>query len=625
MDRRSRDSPRWISTRSSNLADQDSNDDSLSTSSPCVNGVSSAQTVRIVVVMIAYGLYYSILAGNQTVASLAEEAIGPTRFATMPIIAMFAGALLVVVPASKFMERFGRRAGFVVGGLAGVASSALAYASIKLKSFPLFLVAQFLLGIFDGFSDYLRFAASETVSASFQGYAISLAVSGGAVCSVLGPLLAQIATAKGGWGTYYALATAVGVLFCGVVTCVQSPKEEEEGRDKDASDDNQSDPLTVTHDGSSSGTSGGCSGANANANAVSSSSSTTYSLPSSRRESRDEWVSDEKRVSKVAAEEPRNDGGNDLAERSPQVRSETGHSETNGLSRLGLPAGLSSVRRPLVDILRTPECAVAIVCGMASQFAMVLVMTALPLGMVDKYDFTFDTYARTIQLHLVGMFVPGMASGMVVDRVGVVSVLFVGICLIGSSVLLGLGGVQLWNFNSCLVVIGVGWNLMSIGSTKLLLQSHSDEEAHSVQAAYEFATFAANAGASFVAGWSIRLEGGWNAVLVAATPLVAASLVGVAVLACRGGGHSHNPSPPATQPTYNFVSEDDSIAAAASTPTSFGDKNGACGGDSDGARVGGHYTALPADSAAASDAKERVVTDISGAHPKNAGYTLRFF
>ena len=51
--------------------------------------------------MIAYGLYYTILAGNQTVASLAEEAIGPTRFATMPIIAMFAGALLVVVPASK--------------------------------------------------------------------------------------------------------------------------------------------------------------------------------------------------------------------------------------------------------------------------------------------------------------------------------------------------------------------------------------------------------------------------------------------------------------------------------------------------------------------------------------------
>jgi hypothetical protein len=30
-------------------------------------------------------------------------------------------------------------------------------------------------------------------------------------------------------------------------------------------------------------------------------------------------------------------------------------------------------------------------------------------------------------------------------------------------------------------VVGVGWNLVSIGSTKLLLQSHSEEEAHTVQ------------------------------------------------------------------------------------------------------------------------------------------------
>jgi len=402
MDRRSRDSPRWISTRSSNLADQDSNDDSLSTSSPCVNGVSSAQTVRIVVVMIAYGLYYSILAGNQTVASLAEEAIGPTRFATMPIIAMFAGALLVVVPASKFMERFGRRAGFVVGGLAGVASSALAYASIKLKSFPLFLVAQFLLGIFDGFSDYLRFAASETVSASFQGYAISLAVSGGAVCSVLGPLLAQIATAKGGWGTYYALATAVGVLFCGVVTCVQSPKEEEEGRDKDASDDNQSDPLTVTHDGSSSGTSGGCSGANANANAVSSSSSSTTSsssLPSADTPRNDTpLISSPPPSSSVAASASASSSssaryssiGRDDHRRgaSPIEDNKEAERRTYSLpAQIPFPTGgerqrQRQGRRPLATILATPECFVAIVCGMASQFAMILVMTALPLGMV---------------------------------------------------------------------------------------------------------------------------------------------------------------------------------------------------------------------------------------------------
>jgi hypothetical protein len=40
-------------------------------------------------------------------------------------------------------------------------------------------------------------------------------------------------------------------------------------------------------------------------------------------------------------------------------------------------------------------------------------------------------------------------------------------------------------------VLGLGWNFLAIGSTKLLMKTHSDEEAHSVQAAYEFFVFTA--------------------------------------------------------------------------------------------------------------------------------------
>jgi len=44
---------------------------------------------------------------------------------------------------------------------------------------------------------------------------------------------------------------------------------------------------------------------------------------------------------------------------------------------------------------------VAVVCGVAAQFAMVLLMTALPLGMVNTYEYSFGEYARTIQMHLL--------------------------------------------------------------------------------------------------------------------------------------------------------------------------------------------------------------------------------
>ncbi len=53
-----------------------------------------------------------------------------------------------------------------------------------------------LLGVFDGFADYLRFAAAEVVAEAAQGYGISLALSGGALCSVAGPQVAALAQAN---------------------------------------------------------------------------------------------------------------------------------------------------------------------------------------------------------------------------------------------------------------------------------------------------------------------------------------------------------------------------------------------------------------------------------------------
>jgi len=174
----------------------------------------------------------------------------------------------------------------------------------------------------------------------------------------------------------------VGVLFCGVVTCVQSPKEEEEGRDKDASADTQSDPLTVTHDGSSSGTSGGCSGANANANAISSSSSSTTSssLPSADTPRNDTPLIPSPPPSSSVAESASASSssssssaryssiGRDDHRRgaSPIEDNKEAERRTYSLpAQIPFPTGgerqrQRQGRRPLATILATPECFVAV-------------------------------------------------------------------------------------------------------------------------------------------------------------------------------------------------------------------------------------------------------------------------
>jgi MFS family permease len=138
--------------------------------------------------------------------------------------------------------------------------------------------------------------------------------------------------------------------------------------------------------------------------------------------------------------------------------------------------------RRLAVLLCTPDVAVAVVCGMAAQWTMVLLMTGLPLAMVNKDGFAFGTYATTIQVHLVAMFLPGVASGYCADRFGPLPLLLGGCVVAGGAVQLGrMGDEALWSFNACLVAVGVGWNFLAVGSTKLLLASHTKDEAPPIE------------------------------------------------------------------------------------------------------------------------------------------------
>ena len=169
--------------------------------------------------------------------------------------------------------------------------------------------------------------------------------------------------------------------------------------------------------------------------------------------------------------------------------------------------------------------------------------------MVDAYGFKFGEYARTIQFHLLSMFLPGLATGHVLDRLASPApVLLTGCGFVAGALRVGLVGQGLSNFNACLVLLGVGWNLLSIGSTRLLLAStrHS-AEAPSAQAAYEFAAFVANGSAAFVAGYcGNEARSGWRSVLLTATPVVAlAALASLSLLVC-GSGSGSGSAPPSS-------------------------------------------------------------------------------
>jgi MFS family permease len=111
-------------------------------------------------------------------------------WATIPLGLQFLALTLSTIPASLFMGRYGRRAGFLVGVNLGVAGTLLAGYAILAGSFVLFCAAAVLLGSFNATGQFYRFAAAEVASESLRARAIGLVLAGGIVAAFMGPNLA---------------------------------------------------------------------------------------------------------------------------------------------------------------------------------------------------------------------------------------------------------------------------------------------------------------------------------------------------------------------------------------------------------------------------------------------------
>ena len=119
--------------------------------------------------------------------SLAEN----KAFATLPAATYVLGGALGTLPASLWMRRVGRRNGFLTGGAFGLAGSTLAALAMAMASFPLLAFGSFLLGVYNAFGQYYRFAAADAATQDFKAKAISYVLAGGLVGGIVGPEISK--------------------------------------------------------------------------------------------------------------------------------------------------------------------------------------------------------------------------------------------------------------------------------------------------------------------------------------------------------------------------------------------------------------------------------------------------
>jgi predicted MFS family arabinose efflux permease len=163
------------------------------------------------------------------VNGLVGMALAPTPLlATLPVTTYIVGSALTTLPASLAMGRWGRRAGFMFGTTMGFAGTSLAAFGVFTSSFVLLCSGTFVVGLYNAFAQYMRFAAAEVADAyapDLKERAISWVLAGGLAGGIVGPQVSKLtrdALPTTFAGTYLALS-AIALVACAVASRLHIP------------------------------------------------------------------------------------------------------------------------------------------------------------------------------------------------------------------------------------------------------------------------------------------------------------------------------------------------------------------------------------------------------------------
>lgn len=349
---------------------------------------------NVFILSMCQGLWMTGVMIVMTVSVLAGRLLAPDAgLSSVPLTVQFVVMTAMIIPASLLMRAVGRRAGFTLGALVGGIGAAISSVAILLESFFLFCVGAALIGVFNAFAGYYRFAAADAATDSLKSTAISLVLAGGVLAAFFGPQLAKISHvlfAPIPFAGAYAVMVGLSLLAALLVCFVDIPKP----------------ALTLSNHGT----------------------------------------------------------------------------------------------RSLYTIAKQPAFVVALVTGVICYAVMTLVMSATPLAMADSHH-PFEDAVFVIEWHAFGMFAPSFITGYLIARIGVLETIIGGSLIMLAGLGANLTGTSVGHFWVGLFLIGIGWNFMFIGATRLLTETYTSSEVAKVQACNDFLIFAAVAIAALLAGW----------------------------------------------------------------------------------------------------------------------------
>ncbi|GHE78166.1 MFS transporter [Thalassotalea profundi] len=178
-----------------------------------------------------------------------------------------------------------------------------------------------------------------------------------------------------------------------------------------------------------------------------------------------------------------------------------------------------SPTRSLITIAKQPIFLISIASAAIGFALMSYLMTATPISMHHMHGHSINDTKWVIQTHIAAMFIPSLFTGILVNKIGLKYLLFIGTLIYTIVAIIAFSGEQVVHYWWALLLLGIGWNFLYLTGTSLLPQSYQANERHKVQAMNDFIIFGFQATASLLAGW-VLFKAGWHGVVMSSIPFI---------------------------------------------------------------------------------------------------------
>ena len=136
---------------------------------------------------------------------------------------------------------------------------------------------------------------------------------------------------------------------------------------------------------------------------------------------------------------------------------------------------------------------------------MAFLMTATPISMHFIHNISVDKVGIVIQFHVLGMFLPSLITGNLINKYGPSNIMYAGTFFYLLTIIMSFFEPNFVNYLISLILLGIGWNFLYISGTSLLVTTYQDHEKFKAQGFNDLVVFSATAIGSLSAGVLISI------------------------------------------------------------------------------------------------------------------------